>query len=163
MSCRKMSSSSAPDTSCGIKHVSLPRNRTANFPTMLLPCCNVSISILAPLDTKLFVLVRLLESWPLLLPLRILCTAAARKEAFIYSLYEIGLRPLSVVPTLCFQGPIHGSFVQHFVHKEEVNRVCFACTSLSPHCWARFFSEYFSFEHEHQHQSVIGCEQSNQA
>ncbi|KAL3775657.1 hypothetical protein ACHAW5_008127 [Stephanodiscus triporus] len=54
-----------------------------------------------------------------LLSLRILCAAAAREEAFIESLNEAG--PLGVVPTLCFQGPIHGSFAHRFVHEEKVN------------------------------------------
>jgi hypothetical protein len=57
----------------------------------------------------------------LLLSLRILCAAAAREEAFIDFLNEMGPMPLSVVPTLRFQGPIHGSFAHRFVHEEKVN------------------------------------------
>ncbi|KAL3810725.1 hypothetical protein ACHAXA_008498 [Cyclostephanos tholiformis] len=56
----------------------------------------------------------------LLLSLRILCAAAAREEAFIDALKKAG-PPISIVPTLNFQGPIHGSFAHRFVHEEKVN------------------------------------------
>lgn len=56
----------------------------------------------------------------LLLSLRILCAAAVREEAFIQSLREASV-PISVVPTLSFKGPIHGSFAHRFVEEQKVN------------------------------------------
>ncbi|KAL7539868.1 hypothetical protein ACHAXR_012321 [Thalassiosira sp. AJA248-18] len=55
----------------------------------------------------------------LLISLRILCAAAAREKSFILSLKQAG-SSLSVVPTLLFKGPIHGSFAHRFVHEEKV-------------------------------------------
>lgn len=69
------------------------------------------------------------------LSIRILCAAAAREEAFIQSLKESGSVALSVVPTLLFKGPIHGSFAHRFVHKEKVNvsRLSQLLTTKSAH------------------------------
>jgi len=60
------------------------------------------------------------------LSLRILCAAAAREEAFMQSLKEASgiassSSQLSIVPTLLFKGPIHGSFAHRFVKEEKVS------------------------------------------
>jgi len=62
----------------------------------------------------------------LLISLRILCAAAAREDMFMQSLkeaLEALPSPLSVIPTLSFKGPIHGSFAHRFVNEEKVSVV----------------------------------------
>jgi len=65
----------------------------------------------------------------ILLSLRILCAAAAREKAFMRSIEAAtgGRAPLSssaqlsVIPTLLFKGPIHGSYAHRFVREETVS------------------------------------------
>ena len=56
----------------------------------------------------------------LVMSLRILCAAAAREEAFVQSLKN-STASLSIVPTLLFKGPIHGSMTHRFVDEHKVN------------------------------------------
>ena len=56
----------------------------------------------------------------LTMSLRILCAAAAREEAFIQLLKKSTSSP-SVVPTLLFKGPIHGSMTHRFVDEHKIN------------------------------------------
>ncbi|KAL7435715.1 hypothetical protein ACHAXM_004800 [Skeletonema potamos] len=56
----------------------------------------------------------------LVMSLRILCAAAAREEAFLQSLKN-SAASLSIVPTLLFKGPIHGSMTHRFVDEHKVN------------------------------------------
>ena len=56
----------------------------------------------------------------ILLSLRILCAAAIREEVFIECINEVKSKPLSVVPTLHFKGPIHCSMAHRLLHEEKV-------------------------------------------
>jgi len=56
----------------------------------------------------------------LVMLLRILCAAAAREKAFEQSLGS-STASLSIVPTLLFKGPIHGSMTHRFVDEHKIN------------------------------------------
>jgi len=56
----------------------------------------------------------------LLLSMRILCAAAAREEPFNRAIKH-SPKQLSVVPTLLFKGPIHGSYSHRFAEEQKVN------------------------------------------
>jgi len=56
----------------------------------------------------------------LVMSLRILCAAAAREEAFVQSVRN-STASLSIVPTLLFKGPIHGSMTHRFVDEHKIN------------------------------------------
>ena len=56
----------------------------------------------------------------ILLSLRIICAAAIREELFIECINDVKSKPLSVVPTLHFKGPIHGSMAHRLLHEEKV-------------------------------------------
>ncbi|KAK1735048.1 hypothetical protein QTG54_014114 [Skeletonema marinoi] len=56
----------------------------------------------------------------LVMSLRILCAAAAREEAFVQSMRN-STASLSIVPTLLFKGPIHGSMTHRFVDEHRIN------------------------------------------
>jgi hypothetical protein len=51
------------------------------------------------------------------LTLRILCAAAARENVFIQLLKD---KSLSIIPTLSFKGPIHGSYGHRFLEEQKV-------------------------------------------
>ena len=87
-------------------------------PTMLNLCfehaCSEETTNCVPDDAVLW------RERTLLLSLRILCAVAAREDSFVQSLKQ-SQKTLSVVPTLVFKGPIHGSFSHRFVEEQKVN------------------------------------------